>query len=102
MPKKHEPKIKDAMPKKHEPKKQRKNNGYFDARQIKKTMGTLMPVTLERKDSPYFQTKFEKREMRDIGVHKNTKIFHTLALLLSKSMTLPFKDPEFNPTTYTR
>jgi hypothetical protein len=48
MPKKHEPKIKDAMPKKHEPKKLRKNNGYSDARQIEKTMGTLMPVREKR------------------------------------------------------
>jgi hypothetical protein len=57
----------------------------------RKTMGTLMLAKdrkqwvhwcpLERKDSPYIETKFKKREMHDIGVHKNTKIFHTLALL---------------------
>jgi hypothetical protein len=29
--------------------------------------------------------------MHDIGVHKNTKIFQTLALLRYKSMTLPSK-----------
>jgi hypothetical protein len=36
MPKKHEPKIKDAMPKKHEPKKREKR------------MGTLMPAKEKR------------------------------------------------------
>jgi hypothetical protein len=51
-------------------------------------MGTLMPAKEwkqwvhwcppERKNSPYFQTKFKKRKMDDIGVHKNTKIFHNL------------------------
>jgi hypothetical protein len=40
------------------------------------------------------------REMDDIGVHKNTKILHTLALFWSKSMTLPSKDQEFD--SYTR
>jgi hypothetical protein len=39
-------------------------------------MGTKI-LARENNDSPYFQ-RFQK-ERYDIGVHKNTKIFHTLA-----------------------
>jgi hypothetical protein len=65
-----------------------KNNGYFDAHQRGKIAHTFK--------------RNSRREMDDIGVHKNTKIFHTLTLFRSKSMILPSKDQEFGSTTYTR
>jgi hypothetical protein len=76
--------IKDAMPKKHEPNKRchAKKAWAEKEKTERKTMGTLMPAKEwkywvhwcppERKDSPYFQIKFKKRESTKIQKYTRT------------------------------